>query len=194
MRYDVIIIGGGLAALTAGISLLDAGLRVASVAGGASLHKLPLVEYVKKGGIFFPGDYVVDSQWEGRRLLSVKSGNFADMRLDADYFILASGKFFSRGLLSDRRGVYEPLFNLDIQYDADRNLWFSDDFFASQQFENYGVIYSDDMRAIRYGQAVDNLYVAGEILYGINSVAGVDGICETALKAAAAIVEARKNG
>lgn len=166
MRFDVVIIGGGLAGMTAATALRKAGLSCAVVAEGLSLHNAPRSEFLALGGTIFAGDSVVGGEWDGDALKCVFTRNLEGTRLEADNFILATGKFFSRGLISTMDSVYEPVFGCDVEYIRDRDKWVTSDFFAPQPFESFGVITDGTGRVLLEGRPAKNLYAAGEILAG----------------------------
>lgn len=166
MRFDVVIIGGGLAGMTAATELCKAGLRCAVVAEGLSLHKAPRQEFLALGGALFAGDSVIGGEWNGNSLKCVHTRNLENTRLEADNFILATGKFFSRGLISTMDGICEPVFGCDVDYVRDRGKWVVPDFFAPQPFESFGVITDSSGHVFIAGKPADNLYAAGEILSG----------------------------
>jgi len=166
MRFDVVIIGGGLAGMTAAVALQKAGKRCAAVSEGLSLNKTPGLEFLRLGGTLFSGDSVVKGEWDGDSLKCVFTRNLENTRLEADHFILSTGKFFSRGLISTMDSIYEPVFGCDVSYERDRDRWTDPDFFARQPFENFGVITDGSGRVLISGRAAANLYAAGEILAG----------------------------
>lgn len=166
MKCDVVIIGGGLAGLTAALELQRAGKRCVVVAGGVSLHETPRAEYIAAGGVFLRGDFVVTGEWSGDRLVRVWTKNLGRESIVADHFILATGRFFSKGLVSTMDEIYEPVFGLDVRYDKDRSAWVNLDFFGPQPFEEFGVETDGTGHAMIHGRAAENLYVAGEILCG----------------------------
>lgn len=181
MKYDIIIIGGGLAGLTAGVELLKAGRSCCIVSEGLSLHKTPKEEYIAAGGTFLAGDSVISGVWNGRTLLSVRTRNLEETPLEAEHFILASGKFFSRGLIATMEAVIEPVFGCDVEFDPCRDHWYDNDFHAVQPFERFGVKTTPEGRVLIGGKTAENLWAAGEILAGDNDIE------KTALDAAAAI-------
>lgn len=172
MRYDVVITGGGLAGLKAGVELLKTGLRCAAVAEGLSLHDCPRDEFRRLGGILFPGDSVISCHFSGNHVDWVETRNLTGTRLEADYFILSTGKFFSRGLISNMDGIVEPVFGCDVEYDRDITGWTVPDFFKEQPFEKFGVVTDGDGRVMIGGKVIDNLYAAGEILAGSPDITG----------------------
>lgn len=176
MKYDVVIIGAGLAGVTAGTELQRSGLRCCIVGGGLSLSRVRADEFVSLGGDLLRGDYAVSGVWDGMKLVAVNTVNLDGVRLEADAFILATGKFFSRGLVSEMDRITEPVFGADVEYDPCREHWYDEDFYAAQPFESFGVRTDGDGRVMLGGRPAENLYAAGEILAG-----NVD-IVESALK------------
>lgn len=166
MRYDVVIIGGGRAGIAAGTALEKAGLRCAIVAAGLNLAKTSREEFISLGGTVFKGDKALEGVWEGRRLKAVRTKNLGRTLLVADSFILATGKFFSRGLVATMDKVIEPVFGADVEYDPDRGNWIDPDFFAPQPFERFGVRTDTHGLLLVGGEVSENLYAAGEVLAG----------------------------
>lgn len=177
MKYDVVIIGGGLAGMTAGVQLQKAGKRTLAVAFGLSMHQTPRAEYVALGGTVLAGDLVKDGIFENGILKGIHTAKLGKTAIYADNFILSTGKFFSKGLISTMSRVYEPVFGCDVEYVSDRSKWVSQDFFADQPFMAFGVKTDEKGCVSIDGKTVSNLYAAGEILCGEN----VD-IVESALK------------
>lgn len=179
MKFDVIIIGGGLAGLTAGVELQKKGLRCAAVAEGLTLNECPREEFIKLGGTLFPGDSVIGGHigdsGDGKSLEWVETRNLVGTRLEADAFILSTGKFFSRGLVSNMEGITEPVFGCDVKYSGGPSDWTVQEFFDDQPFEKFGVITDAESRAKIGGKVVLNLYAAGEILAGSPDIAASAG-------------------
>lgn len=182
MKFDVVIIGGGLAGLSAGVELQKAGLRCAAVAEGLSLNECPREEFVRLGGTLFPGDSVTEGHIEDGALKWVGTRNLTGTRLEACNFILSTGKFFSRGLISNMDEIVEPVFGCDVEYDPNPENWTSSDFFGAQPFEKFGIVTDAKGRVKIGGEVIDNLYAAGEIL------AGSPDVVSTALSAAGEII------
>ncbi|MBO6170483.1 MAG: FAD-binding protein [Bacteroidales bacterium] len=189
MRFDVVIIGGGLAGMTAATELQRSGLRCAVVAEGLSLNNVSRKEFKAAGGTLLQGDKVTGGVIKDGRLLCVNTQKLGDVVLEADSFILATGKYFSRGLVADMDKVYEPLFGLDVDYDPDRSTWFDRSFAAPQKFLEFGVN-TQDGAALKDGEPIVNLYPVGEVLKGISS-AGSDA-SRAILDSAEAAVQAIK--
>ncbi|MBQ9475383.1 MAG: FAD-binding protein [Bacteroidales bacterium] len=166
MKFDVVIIGGGAAGAAAGMLLQQAGKRCAIVAGGLSLNSAPLKEFRDAGGTLLSGDRAVGAELSDGRIKSIKTEKLGSTPLEAENFILASGRFFSRGLVATMDAVIEPVFGCDVQYDADRTKWVNEDFFGAQPFENFGLITDEKGCVSISGKVVPNLFAAGEILAG----------------------------
>lgn len=190
MKFDVVVIGGGLAGMTAATALQQGGLRCAVIAEGLSLSGASREAYTAAGGTLLAGDRVTGGTIENGRLLSIRTEKLGDVTLEARAFILATGKFFSRGIVADMQKVYEPIFGLDVQYDADRSTWFSPSFAAPQRFLEFGVIAKDGC-AVRNGVKIENLFPAGEVLAGLSSAAS-DATAEIKKSALAAAEAARR--
>lgn len=176
MRYDVVIIGGGLAGITAGLKLQQSGLHTVVVSAGLSLHETPRAEYVSAGGTILAGDTVVKGIIEDGHLKHVLTSNLGVTEIHAENFILCTGKFFSKGLVSTMDRIYEPIFGCDVDYEADHSKWVAPEFGAEQPFMSIGIVTDEDCRVMIEGKVIDNLYAAGEIL------AGKVDIVESALK------------
>ena len=190
MKFDVVVIGGGLAGMTAATALQQGGLKCAVVAEGLSLSGASREAYTAAGGTLLAGDRVTGGTIENGRLVSIRTEKLGDVTLEARAFILATGKFFSRGIVADMQKVYEPIFGLDVQYDADRSTWFSPSFAAPQRFLEFGVI-AEDGCAVRNGVKIENLFPAGEVLAGLSSAAS-DATAEIKKSALAAAEAARR--
>jgi len=179
MKYDVVIIGGGLAGVTAALELQKAGKRCIVVSEGLSLHQTPKSEYLAAGGMFLAGDRVTGGEWNGSKLVNIRTRNLEDTVLQAEHFILSTGKFFSRGLIADMNSISEPVFGADVYFEEGRDNWFSPDFFAPQPFESFGVKTDEEGRVMLGGKITDNLYAAGEVLAGnVDIVKSALNVCK----------------
>lgn len=122
--------------------------------------------YEKAGGTTLMGDSAVSAVFDGGRIVSLRTRNLGDHPVEAREFILATGGFFSKGLSSTPSRVYESLFSLDVDYDADRNKWYAYDFFTPQPYLDFGVRTDNSFRAVRDGEPIENLRAVGSILGG----------------------------
>lgn len=166
MKYDVVIIGGGLAGITAGIELQKNGKRTVVVAFGLSMHETPRSEYVALGGTILPGDRVISGKFKDDVLKSVTTLKLGNTSLEAPAFILCTGKFFSKGLVATMDKIYEPVFGCDVKYNPDRSKWVRKNFSDEQPFMSYGLKTGVNGNVFIAGKKIKNLYAAGEIVYG----------------------------
>lgn len=154
--------------------------------------QLQLRRYFQQlGGVYMLGDTAVRYEADGGRITALYTADHGDIAFTADDYVLATGSYFSQGLVAEMNGVREPLFGLDVAYAADRGAWYDRDLFAAQPFELFGVKCDEQLRGLRDGRAVENLYVIGAGLAGFNPVkegcgAGVSML--TALAAAERIL------
>ena len=169
MRFDVIIIGGGWAGCTAAEPLVEAGKKVCIVSEGLSLSAVKyespyarLATLQKQGAEVLRGDRAISGKIEDGKVVEIRTRNM-DEPLVADEYVLATGKFFSRGLLSDKEHIWEPLFGADVAYDPDRTKWFDPDFEAPQPFMKFGVKTDTEGRVLVGGKAIVNLTAVGDI-------------------------------
>ena len=116
------------------------------------------------GDTFLMGDEVTSAALHEGVVSSVTTRNLDTARLFADHFILASGGYFSKGLVATPTQVYEPLFGLDIDYPAERKDWYDPDFFAAQPFMDFGVKTDASLHGIKDGEPVKNLFCIGSVL------------------------------
>lgn len=122
------------------------------------------------GGRQFTGDTVVGGIWDGPTLKAVKTVNMEDIPIAADQFVLASGSFFSKGLTATPDCIYEGALGLDVDYPSDRAAWYDLSFFARQNYIGFGVKTDSSFRAYKGGELCPNVYAAGSILSGANTL------------------------
>ncbi|MCR5570744.1 MAG: anaerobic glycerol-3-phosphate dehydrogenase subunit B [Bacteroidales bacterium] len=158
-----------------------------SVPGIRTQHQLQR-RYGVLGGTYLMGDEVVSARMEENRVLSVSTKNLGSHVLSADSFVLSSGAFFSKGLLSTPEHVYEPLFKLDVVFAGERSGWYRPDFMEDQPYLSFGVRTDADLRALKGGRPVENLYAMGSILGGTRPEFGTGG--GLAIRSAFAVADA----
>ena len=171
MRFDVIIIGGGWAGCEAAENLVEAGAKVCIVSEGLSLaatgydspySRLAMLQ--KMGVTVLRGDRALSGKIEDGKVTGIITRNLGESSpLTADRYILASGKFFSRGLLSDKEHIWEPVFGADVVYDPDRRKWYDPDFDVPQPFMKFGVRTDADGKVFVGGHLITNLTAVGDI-------------------------------
>ena len=131
---------------------------------GIRLQMMLKRHFQKLGGVYMLGDTVRGGVFEGDRLAGIMTVNHGDTCFKADNFILASGSFFSKGLVSDINGVREPVFGLDVDSLDERPQWYRKDMFEAQPYMSFGVAWDAGFHPSSNGQPVENLYATGSVL------------------------------
>ena len=150
-------------------------------------------EFEKAGGRFFLGDTAIDATAaEDGDILNVGTVNFDDIRLHGDNFVLATGSFFSKGLIATPEKVYEPVLGIDLTYNEGRDRWFDRNFWNRQDYISFGAKVDSDLNAYINGKKVSNVYAIGSLIGGCNALyegCGGGTAILTALAAADRILE-----
>lgn len=126
--------------------------------------------FMKLGGTYMLGDTVTHGEFEGDRLKYVFTTNHSPEPLSADNYILASGSFFSHGLVATPSAIVEPTFGFDVDAPADRAQWFRKDIDSAQPYMEFGIATDADWHPRRDGVTIGNVQCAGSILGGCNPV------------------------
>jgi glycerol-3-phosphate dehydrogenase subunit B len=90
--------------------------------------------------------------------------------MHADNFVLATGSFFSKGMIATPEKVYEPVFGLDLVYGAKRADWFDVNFWNRQNYISYGAKVNSTLNPSIDNMTISNLYVIGSLLGGSNAL------------------------
>lgn len=150
-------------------------------------------EFEKAGGRFFLGDTVIEATChDNGNIKNVATVNFNDIRMEAENFILATGSFFSKGLIATPEKVYEPIFGIDLTYSEGRENWFNTNFWNRQNYISFGAKVDSDLNASVDGKKIENLYAIGSVIGGTNALyegCGGGVAIITALAAADRILE-----
>ncbi|WP_368169093.1 glycerol-3-phosphate dehydrogenase subunit GlpB [Aeromonas sp. R4-3] len=120
--------------------------------------------FLALGGTFLTSERVLGARYDGDRVVGVHSQNGDDQLFEADHFVLASGSFFSRGLESRLGGIREPIFDADVLSLPERDAWAGRRLFDHHPFMGFGVKTDDQLRVLRGGKPLANLYGAGSVL------------------------------
>ena len=148
--------------------------------------------YQLLGGTYLMGDEVVRAHVHDGVVHSVATKNLESHYVEASNFILSTGSFFSKGLVSNPFEVFEPVFGLDVEYKENRNEWYNPAFQEDQPYMDFGVKADENLHALKDGQPLKNLYVAGSVLGGNRPEFGTAAgkAIRTALHAADQILKA----
>lgn len=146
--------------------------------------------FMQSGGSWMPGDEVINAEFTSGLVTQLWTRKHEDIPLRARHVVLASGSFFSNGLIAGRDRVREAVFDLDVLQNDNRSEWYSDDVFDSQPWQRFGVLTNAELNGLRQGEAIRNLYVIGSVLGEFDAIAegcggGVSAV--TALHAASQI-------
>lgn len=109
--------------------------------------------YCKLGGTFLAGDTVERAVVCGNMVEGIYTTNQEDVELMADFFILATGSFFSRGLVAQDDEVREPIFGADV---------------IQKAHHGFGVSTDAQFRPTVKGERMKNLYAIGSVLPGFD--------------------------
>ncbi|MDR1882254.1 MAG: glycerol-3-phosphate dehydrogenase subunit GlpB [Prevotella sp.] len=126
--------------------------------------------FVRLGGVYMLGDTVKKADMENGRVTRIYSCNHGDIPFIAENTVLATGSYFSQGLIATGSRIYEPVFNLDVAYAPARQDWYSRNMFDSQNYLAFGVKTNESFNALHGGKVLENLYVSGAVLEGFNPV------------------------
>lgn len=137
---------------------------------GIRMHTLLQRYFVKLGGTWLAGDEVADVKYHQQRVDAIFTRNHGDVPLEPRFVVLASGSFFSNGLVADRNRIYEPVFNLDVTSLPKRDSWYNNNFFVSQPWQFCGVKTDSSLRGERDGQRFENLFAIGGVLGGFDAI------------------------
>lgn len=143
---------------------------------GVRMQAMLRKHFTALGGTFITGDQVTGGVWEGDELKGVTTAKLEGDVLEAKHFVLATGSLASRGIVADYNHMYEPALGVDIDdLGLDRTTWAKLDVTEAQPYMEVGVSTDAKLRCQRNGKTVANLYAAGSILSGHNSVKLLDG-------------------
>ncbi len=129
--------------------------------------------FVHHGGEYIAGERAESGITESGMLKFINTKNTGAGAVSANFYVLATGSFFSGGLASDARRISEPVFNFQVDADGKRGRWYSNFFFdaKSHPFLSYGVITDKNFNPVNSrGKTVKNVFCAGAVLSGYDPV------------------------
>lgn len=127
------------------------------------------------GGLMMNGDSAVKAHFDGDRVRCIMTRLHNEEEIVADNFVLASGSFFSKGLMSEFDRIFEPVFYADIigvqGFDAkDRFTWTDNRFSNPQPYQSAGVVINAHCQVQKSGQFLTNLYAVGNVIGSFNAL------------------------
>ena len=126
--------------------------------------------FERLGGVFMLGDTVVKADFEDNKVVRIYTENHGDYGIEAGSYVLATGSYFSKGLVARPDSVAEPVFGCDVDCSANRADWYDVSFFKPQDYMRFGVVADGGFHAVKDGKAVCNLYAIGSVLGGFNAL------------------------
>lgn len=137
---------------------------------GTRMQALLRKRFEALGGTFLNGDKAVKGEISGTKLNSIETEKLVGTRLEADNFVLATGSFMGRGIVSDYEKVYEPVLGADVDFIADCAQWTRDNVWEAQPYMEFGVKTDAQLHVMKQGKPLSNTYAAGQVLSGNNKV------------------------
>ena len=138
-------------------------------ANGMRLRDVLMKAARRMGVEFFENARVTGFSADGKRCLSIRVTGVHEKDYRAEKFILATGGFYSAGLISENPGeAYEPIFDLPVACEKDPEKWTAADIFDAQPFMKAGVRTDEMLRPVDEKGALvfENVHVIGRELAG----------------------------
>lgn len=124
--------------------------------------------FQQNGGVYMLGDTILRAVIKNNRVYQTHSFNHGDIPFIGKNFVLATGSYFSQGLIASTEKIYEPIFDADTSFIPNRVDWYNSDVFAPQPYQSFGVKTDETFHCMKNGSTLENLYAAGAILEGFN--------------------------
>ncbi|TCJ98797.1 glycerol 3-phosphate dehydrogenase (quinone) subunit B [Volucribacter psittacicida] len=142
---------------------------------GIRQHKQLRQHFEQLGGLMMNGDRALYAEFKGHYVSKIYTQIHQDVAISAKHFVLATGSFFSNGLIADFDRIYEPVFGADIYQTQDfianeRLSWTTSRFSQPQPYQATGVIINQHCQVQKGGQFLENLFAAGNVIGGYNPI------------------------
>ncbi|OOF69724.1 glycerol-3-phosphate dehydrogenase subunit GlpB [Rodentibacter caecimuris] len=157
-----------------GLALFELPTMPPSLLGMRQHYKLRH-RFEQLGGLIMNGNSATKAHIDNNFVCSIQTRNLADEAIYAKHFVLASGSFFSKGLIAEFEKIIEPIFYADItghegfQYD-NRLTWTNSRFSSPQPYQSAGVVINSAGQVQKSGQFFKNLFAIGNIIGGFNAL------------------------
>ena len=116
------------------------------------------------------GDMVVKADFKGNRVQAVYSINHGDISFVAENFVFSSRQLFQQWTGGAAGMCYRTGFGSDVDFTAGRDSWYDKSFFNKQNYMTFGVATDDKLRIKIKGEVQQNLFAAGSVLSGSNTI------------------------
>lgn len=137
---------------------------------GIEIENMLTDHFKKLGGKVFLGDSVLKGEIKDDIVTKIYTSNHEDIPFVGNNYVLATGCFFSKGLVSRNTSVYEPIFDCEVDFVKKREEWYSKNLFDKQAYLAFGVKTTSDFNAMVKGKVINNLYAIGSILSGFDPI------------------------
>lgn len=135
---------------------------------GMRLHQALKLRFQQAGGLMMPGDRALDVELVGNKVMGIHTRNHTDIPIRSEQVVIATGSFFNNGLIAEFDRVYEPLMELDMLETLPRNQWTQQNVFAKQAYMRFGVDTNHQLKPMKYGAVLENVYAIGAVLGGFD--------------------------
>ncbi|MBE2896830.1 glycerol-3-phosphate dehydrogenase subunit GlpB [Pasteurellaceae bacterium HPA106] len=152
---------------------------------GLNLHELPTLppsllgirqnrtlqaHFERLGGILMKGDKVLRAEFEQSAVSGLKTQLSDGLLIKSTRYVLASGSFFSNGLIAHFDQIIEPVFGLDLEKSDQRTDWTHHRFSAPQPYQQYGVKINAHCQAFKQSAVCNNIYAIGAVVAGSDAI------------------------
>ncbi|MGX2947520.1 glycerol-3-phosphate dehydrogenase subunit GlpB [Frederiksenia canicola] len=142
---------------------------------GIRQHKQLRARFEQLGGLMLNGDKALKAKFDNGKVSHIYTQLHQQDPIMAEHFVLATGSYFSNGLVAEFEQIFEPIFHSDIigckTFDkTDRLSWTANRFSAPQPYQSAGVAINSRCQVQKEGEFVPNLYAIGNVLGGFNSL------------------------